>query len=60
MADNMMDEKLSAKQTSSTKLDADYATEAAAFSKSEILKNSSMAILAQANSRGSRLLQLLQ
>lgn len=60
MADNIMDEKLSAKQTSSTKLDADYATEAAAFSRSEILKNSSMAILAQANRRGSRLLQLLQ
>ena len=60
MADNIAAETLSAKRTNSEKWDANYAKTVSAFSKNEILKNSSMAILAQANQRESGLLQLLQ
>lgn len=60
MNDNIMSETLNARRTNSEKWDANYASTVSAFSRSEILKNSSMAILAQANRRNSGLLQLLQ
>jgi len=60
MADNIQDEVLSSRKTKGQIVDTDYAYTAANFSKTEILKNSAMAILAQANHRGSRLLELLQ
>jgi flagellin-like hook-associated protein FlgL len=60
IADNVQGGALSAQRTESQVVDADYAHAAAEFSKNEILKKSSMAIIAQANRRGSKLLELLR
>ena len=60
MVDNTMSEVLNVKTRKSQIEDANFALQVAEFSKREILKQTSMAMLTQINRRGSTLLQLLQ
>ena len=60
MAENTMSEVLHVKNRKSQIEDTDFALQVAEFSKREILKQTSMAMLTQLNRRGTSLLQLLQ
>ena len=59
MADNVTDEILNARVRKSQIEDTDVARQIAEFSKREILKQTSMAMLAQINRQGSELIELL-
>ena len=59
MADNVTDEILNARVHKSQIEDTDVARQIAEFSKREILKQTSMAMLAQINRQGSELIELL-
>ena len=59
MADNVTDEILNARVHKSQIEDTDVARQVAEFSKREILKQTSMAMLAQINRQGSELIELL-
>ena len=59
MADNVTNEILNSRVRKSQIEDIDVASQIAEFSKREILKQTSMAMLTQINRRGSELLELL-
>lgn len=57
---NLMNQKTNTQAAESLIRDADFAAETASFTKSQILSQSSMAMLAQANTQPQMVLQLLQ
>ena len=59
MADNVTNEILNSRVRKSQIEDTDVASEVAEFSKREILKQTSIAMLTQINRKGSELLELL-
>jgi flagellin len=60
VADLKQSEIINAQKTKSLIVDADYARQVAGFSKTQILKQTATAMLAQVNRRGSAILELLE